>query len=75
MASNNNYELVATQYCERYGIVQYKVQGYKLIYNVSYPAYLSNPRYTVQHTIDLRDMSHSSKQLQRFDSKGLENRG
>lgn len=65
--------MLAIQYVERYGIINYSVKGNKLVYNVSYPAYLSNPRYTIQHIVDLDTMQEHTRQLQRFDSKGLVN--
>ena len=44
-------------------------------FNVSYPAYLGNPRYTVQHEVNLDTGKETTKRLKRFDSKGLCNRG
>lgn len=70
-----DYDTIALCYCEQYGIIEYKVKGNLLIYNVSYPAYLGNPRYTIQHTINLDNMSHTSKQLKRYSSWGSNNRG
>lgn len=69
-----DYELLSRQFAERYGIVEYRVKGNTMIYNVSYPAYLSNPRYTIQHTVNLDSEVEQTKQLKRFDSKGLVNR-
>ena len=43
-----NYESRALSYAERYGIIEYKVIKNIMRFNVSYPAYLGNPRYTVQ---------------------------
>lgn len=70
-----DYELLARMYAERYGIVNYRVKGNTIIYNVSYSAYLSNPRYTIQHTVNLDNNSHTSKQLKRYDKQGIYNRG
>lgn len=69
-----NYELVARQFAEKYGIIDYRVKGNFMIYNVSYPAYLSNPRYTIQHTVNLQTGKESTRQLKRYDSKGVVNR-
>ena len=69
-----DYQVKATLYCEQYGIIQYRVKGNLLIYNVSYPAYLNQPHYTIQHTINLDTMQHTSKQLARYDAKGAYNR-
>lgn len=74
MKIETDYNAIALAYCERYGIVKYKVKHNLLIYNVSYPAYLDNPHYTIQHTINLDDMSHTSKQLKRYDANGIYNR-
>ena len=64
----------ATQYCEQYGIIYYRIEGYFLIYNTSYPAYLGQPHYTYQHKIDLRTGKQvESKLLKGFDKKGLHN--
>lgn len=68
------YEDKALLYCEKYGIIEYRVKKNLLIYNVSYPAYLCNPHYTIQHTINLDTMQHTSKQLARYDAKGVYNR-
>lgn len=68
------YNALAREYAEKYGIVNYKVIGNTLIYNVSYPAYLGNPHYTVQYQVNLDNGVSISKQLKRFDSKGLVNR-
>lgn len=64
----------ALRYAERYGIVSYRVQGWKMIYNVSYPAYLNNKRYTVQHTVNLKTGGSTSRVLKRYDSAGEINR-
>lgn len=44
-----------------------------MIYNKSYPACACEPRYTVQHTVDLRTMQESTRRLKRFDPKGIVN--
>ena len=72
---NKNYEEIALRYAERYGIIEYKVIKNIMRFNVSYPAYLGNPRYTIQHEINLDTGAEKTKQLKRFDSKGLHNRG
>ena len=69
-----NYEGIAAEYCERYGIVEYRVKSNMLIYNVSYNAYLNNPRYTIQHRVNLDTFVSTSKKLGKFDRKGLYNR-
>lgn len=69
-----NYEMIALHFAEQYGIINYKVKGNQMIYNVSYPAYLSNPRYTIQHIVNLDTLKEQTKRLKRFDSNGLVNR-
>lgn len=73
-AIKKDYKNLAIVYCEKYGIINYKLNKNLLIYNVSYHAYLGSPHYTIQHTINLDDMSHSSKQLKRYDANGIYNR-
>lgn len=68
------YSQRALQYSEKYGIIEYRIKGNLMIYNVSYPAYLGNPHYTIQHTVNLDSGVEQTKQLKRFDSKGLVNR-
>lgn len=68
-------ERMAAEYAEEFGIVEYRVQGWYLVYNVSYPAYLGNPRYTWQFKVDLRTRRiDNRKQLKRYDPKGILNR-
>ena len=68
-------ELEAVRYAERYGIVNYRVNGYFIIYNVSFPAYLSTPRHTIQHKVDLRTRKEvETRVLKRYDPKGEVNR-
>lgn len=71
---SNNYTMKAIEYCERCGIIKFSVKGRYLVYNVSYPEYLGNPRYTMQHKVDLQTGKEEVKQLKRFDKKGLYNR-
>ena len=68
------YEQKAIQWCERYGIVEYKLNKNLLVYNVSYPAYLGNPHYTIKHTVNLDTMQETTQQLKRYDHKGVYNR-
>lgn len=69
-----NYEEKATIIAGQMGIVSYRVNGKNLIWNVSYPAYLSNKRYTVQHIINMDTMQEETQTLQRYDVKGEVNR-
>lgn len=74
LSQDDNPDVKAITFAEKYGIVKYKVQGKKMIYNVSYPAYGGNPHYTIQHTVDLETMQETTKQLKRYDSSGAVNR-
>lgn len=65
----------ATEYAEQHGIVEYRRKGWIMTYNVSYPAYLGNPRYTVQHKVNLMSGKEiETKVLKRYDPKGELNR-
>ena len=65
----------ANRWAEEHGIVNYRLQGWYLIYNVSYPAYLAEPRRTYQFKVDLRSgKTVESKQLKRYDPKGIYNK-
>lgn len=69
-----NYELKARQFAEKHGIIEYTIKGNEMKYNVSFPKYLNNPHYTIQHIVNLDTGKEQTKQLKRFDSKGLVNR-
>lgn len=71
-----DYAQKAICWAERYGIVKYRVKGNKMIYNRSYPAYLNEPAYTIQHTVNLDTMTEEhTKRLKRLDREGFYNRG
>lgn len=73
--SKDKYNKAATKWAEEHGIVEYKVKSKYMIYNVSYPAYLSEPRRTYQFKVDLTTgKTVESKQLKRYDPKGVYNR-
>ena len=73
--TGKDIEMRASAWAEEHGIVKYRTQGPYLIYNVSYPAYLSEPRRTYQFKVDLRsNKTVESKQLKRYDPNGVYNR-
>lgn len=76
--SNTIYSLQqneAIKWAEEHGIIEYRVNGWYLIYNVSYPAIAYEPRRTYQFKVDLRTgKTVESKQLKRYDPKGVYNR-
>lgn len=57
-----DYELKAIQYCEKYGITSYKVDGCKLIYYSYYPAYLNNKAEMYKTVVNLRSGEVTRKQ-------------
>lgn len=61
-----NKEEAAASYAEHYGIINYRVVGYKIIYNKS----SASQHITWQHEVDLRTMEHTSRTLSRYDKKG-----
>lgn len=65
----------ALAWAEKFGIVEYRVVKNTMIYNVSYPAYLCVPRYTIQHRVNLDTMQEVTVYLKRYDKKGEVNRG
>lgn len=74
MGSSKDYEIAASIWAEEHGVVEYRVVGYKMIYNQSYLAYLNNPRFTMQRVVDLRTgKTVESRRLKRYDPKGRYN--
>ena len=71
--TKSNYNK-AVKYAEHHGIVEGKVKNNCLIWNVSYPAYINEPHYTVQHTLNLDTLVESTKRLKKFDRRGIYNR-
>ena len=70
---NMNYSELALAYAEQYGIITYKVVGHNMIYNKTYRAYLNQPAYTIQHTVDLRTGMSTTKKLGRVMRDGYDN--
>lgn len=73
-ARQTYYDAKALSFAEHYGIILYKVEGRFMIYNVSYPPYLTNRGYTIQHTVNLDTMQETTVMLSRFLKKFLCNR-
>lgn len=67
------YEERAIQWADRYGIVEYKVQGNKMIYVQTYGGGYEKP-YTMKSTINLDTMTTESRvKLRRMSRKGYYN--
>lgn len=65
----------AMLWAEEHGILEYRVNGKYLVYNVSYPAVACEPKRTYQFKVDLdTGKTVESKQLKRYDLKGAYNR-
>ena len=72
---NERIQQLAVLWAEEHGILKYRIDGWYMIYNVSYPAYLNEPRRTYQFKIDLHTgKTVDSKQLKRYDPDGIYNR-
>lgn len=70
-----NHNQKAMLWAEEHGILEYRVNGKYLIYNVSYPAVACEPRRTYQFKVDLdTGKTVESQQLKRYDPKGAYNR-
>ena len=49
-------EQIALEYAEKYGIIEYKVNGNRMIYYANYPEYLSEPKRTYKVTVRLNTL-------------------
>jgi len=64
----------ASRYAEEHGIVDYSVQGSKMIYYANYPAYLTEPRRTYKVTVNLcAGKEEARERLKRWNRKGNHN--
>lgn len=63
-------EQVAREYAEKYGIIEYKIKGNRMIYYANYPAYLAEPRYTIKVTIRLDTLKEERQRLTKWNPKG-----
>ena len=63
-------EQKALEYAERYGILDYKVKGNRMIYYANYPAYLSEPKKTYKVTVRLNTMKEDRQKLTKWNPKG-----
>lgn len=66
-------ELIALQYAEKHGIVEYKVKGNRMIYYANYPEYLTEPRYTMKVTVRLNTLKEERQRLSYWNPKGNHN--
>jgi hypothetical protein len=63
----------AIEYAEKHGIVEFKVNGNRMIYYANYPAYISEPNRTYKVTIRLDTMKEERKLLNKYYPKGNHN--
>lgn len=63
-------EQIALEYAEKYGIIEYKVKGNRMIYYANYPEYLSEPRYTMKVTVRLNTLKEERQRLTKWNPKG-----
>jgi hypothetical protein len=73
MNNQERKELIALQYAEKYGILDYKVKGNRMIYYANYPAYLSEPRRTYKVTVRLNTLKEERQLLTKWNPKGNHN--
>jgi hypothetical protein len=66
-------ELAAQLYAEKHGIVDYKVKGNRMIYYANYPAYLTEPKYTMKVTVRLNTLKEERQRLTYWNPKGNSN--
>lgn len=79
LRSKQDYELLARQYAEKYGIVTYKVSSNCMIYNQNYKnteyngkRYVSKPC-TYRRTVNLDTGVTTTEKLQRLVKNGWDN--
>ena len=66
-------EQKALEYAEKYGILDWKVKGNRMIYYANYPEYLSEPKYTIKVTVRLDTMKEERQRLNKWNPKGNAN--
>lgn len=63
-------EQIALEYAEKYGIIEYKVNGNRMIYYANYPEYLSEPKRTYKVTVRLNTLKEERQLLKYWNPKG-----
>lgn len=66
-------EQIALRWAENYGIINYKVEGNKMVYYKTYRKYLMNPAYSMKHTINLDTGHELVEHCKRVVSSGYDN--
>lgn len=69
----NEKEKRALEYAEKYGIIDYKVKGNRMIYYANYPAYIAEPNRTYKVTVRLDTMKEERQLLKKYYPKGNHN--
>jgi hypothetical protein len=77
----SKYEKIATAYAEAYGIIDYKIQGCKMVYYINYKENAAKNAYkpgykgdTYKATVDLKTGKENRQLLKRYNEKGWLNR-
>ena len=68
-----SFEDKAIEYCEKHGVIDYKITPTLLIYYANYPAYLYEKRRTYKVTVDLSTMEEKRTLLKKWNAKGNSN--
>lgn len=63
----------ATEYAEKYGILDYTIKGNRMIYYANYPEYLNEPRKTYKVIVRLNTMKEERQKLSYWNPKGNAN--
>ena len=66
-------EQKALLYAEKYGILDYKIKGNRMIYYANYPEHLSEPRKTYKVTVRLDTMKEERQRLTKWRAEGNAN--
>lgn len=78
LISNKDYNQIALEYAEKYGIITYKVKDNYMIYNQNYKnsefigKWVEKP-YTMQRKVNLETMQTDSIKLKRVQKDGWDN--
>ena len=60
----------AIEYAEEHGIIDYKINGNRMIYYANYPPYIAEPNRTYKVTVRLNTMKEERQLLNKYYPKG-----